>query len=840
VAPRAAGTARQQGPPLSGQATREGTMKKSKLVMVGNGMAGVRTLEELLKIAPDLYDITVFGAEPHPNYNRILLSPVLAGEQTLEQIVLNDWSWYEDHHITLHAGYTVTQVDRTRRMVHATNAAGETVSVPYDRLIMATGSNPFMLPIPGKDLQGVLAYRDIADTQAMIDAAAHYKHAVVIGGGLLGLEAANGLMKRGMQVAVVHGSEWLMERQLDDVAGKMLQKSLQERGMQFLMKAQTQELLADDAGRVRAVRFKDGSEVSADLVVMAVGIRPNVALAQNMRLHVNRGIVVNDTMQTTTDARIYAVGECAEHRGVAYGLVAPLFEQGKVAANHLAEFGIGRYQGSLTSTKLKVTGIDLFSAGDFMGGEGTEEIVMSDPGAGLYKKLVLKNDKLVGACLYGNTVDGSWYFKLLRDGRPVSDLRDKLMFGESNIGDSGHAGQNKAASMPDDAEVCGCNGVTKGTICKAIKEKGLFTLDEVRKHTKASASCGSCTGLVEQILMATVGGDYSATPKTKPVCACTDHGHQAVRDAIRANKLLSKEEVFAFMEWKTPNGCPTCRPAINYYLISTWPKEALDDPQSRAINERSHANIQKDGTYSVVPRMWAGETTADELRRIADVVDKYKIPAVKVTGGQRIDLLGVKKEDLQGVWNDIGMPCGHAYGKSLRTVKTCVGSEWCRFGTQDSTQMGRDLERALWRMYAPHKVKLAVSGCPRNCAESGIKDVGVIGVDSGWEIYVAGNGGIKTEVAHFFTKVKTAEEVLEVSGAFLQLYREEGWYLERTVHYIARVGLDYAKKKVLEDHANRKALWARLQAALEGEPDPWFEGEKARVDARQFIPIAVA
>ena len=815
-------------------------MKKSKLVMVGNGMAGVRTLEELLKIAPDLYDITVFGAEPHPNYNRILLSPVLAGEQTLEQIVLNDWSWYEDNHITLHAGYTVTQVDRTRRMVHATNAAGETLSVAYDRLIMATGSNPFMLPIPGKDLQGVLAYRDIADTQAMIDAAAHYKHAVVIGGGLLGLEAANGLMKRGMQVAVVHGSEWLMERQLDDVAGKMLQKSLQERGMQFLMKAQTQELLADDAGRVRAVRFKDGSEVSADLVVMAVGIRPNVALAQSMRLHVNRGIVVNDTMQTTTDARIYAVGECAEHRGVAYGLVAPLFEQGKVAANHLAEFGIGRYQGSLTSTKLKVTGIDLFSAGDFMGGEGTEEIVMSDPGAGLYKKLVLKDDKLVGACLYGNTVDGSWYFKLLRDGRPVSDLRDKLMFGESNIGDSGHAGQNKAASMPDDAEVCGCNGVTKGTICKAIKEKGLFTLDEVRKHTKASASCGSCTGLVEQILMATVGGDYSATPKTKPVCACTDHGHQAVRDAIRANKLLSKEEVFAFMEWKTPNGCPTCRPAINYYLISTWPKEALDDPQSRAINERSHANIQKDGTYSVVPRMWAGETTADELRRIADVVDKYKIPAVKVTGGQRIDLLGVKKEDLQGVWNDIGMPCGHAYGKSLRTVKTCVGSEWCRFGTQDSTQMGRDLERALWRMYAPHKVKLAVSGCPRNCAESGIKDVGVIGVDSGWEIYVAGNGGIKTEVAHFFTKVKTAEEVLEVSGAFLQLYREEGWYLERTVHYIARVGLDYAKKKVLEDHANRKALWARLQAALEGEPDPWFEGEKARVDARQFIPIAVA
>ena len=812
-------------------------MKKMQLVMVGNGMAGVRTLEELLKIAPDLYEITIFGAEPHPNYNRILLSPVLAGEQTLEQIVLNDWAWYAEHGITLHAGCTVTEVNRARRTVQAVRGTGETISVPYDRLILATGSNPFMLPIPGKDLDGVLAYRDIADTQAMIDAAAQYRHAVVIGGGLLGLEAANGLMKRGMQVTVVHAGEWLLDRQLDPTAGQMLQKALQERGMAFLMQAQTEALLGNAAGRVQAVRFKGGSEIPADLVVMAVGIRPNTALAESMRLHVDRGIVVGDTMQTTTDPRIYAVGECAAHRGIAYGLVAPLFEQGRVAANHLAEFGIGRYLGSQTSTKLKVTGIDLFSAGDFMGGAGTEEIVMSDPGAGQYKKLVLKDDKLVGACLYGNTVDGSWYFQLLREGRSVAELRSSLMLGQSNLGEGGHAGQNQAAAMPDDAEVCGCNGVTKGTICKAIKEKGLFTLDEVRKHTKASASCGSCTGLVEQLLMATVGGAYAANSAAKPVCACTEHGHQAVRDAIRTHHLVSKEEVFAFMEWQTPDGCPGCRPAINYYLISTWPKEALDDPQSRAINERSHANIQKDGTYSVIPRMWGGETNAAELRRIADVVDKYQIPGVKVTGGQRIDLLGVKKEDLPGVWRDIGMPCGHAYGKSLRTVKTCVGSEWCRFGTQDSSQLGRDLERALWRMYAPHKVKLAVSGCPRNCAESGIKDVGIIGVDSGWEIHIAGNGGIKTEVAQFFTKVKTAEEVLEISGAFLQLYREEGWYLERTTHYVARVGLEHVRQKVLEDAANRQALWARLQAALEGEPDPWFEGDKARVDARQFIPI---
>jgi nitrite reductase (NADH) large subunit len=826
-------------------------MNKPKLVMIGNGMAGVRTLEELFKLAPDMYDVTVFGAEPHPNYNRILLSPVLAGEQTLQDIVLNDWSWYEEHHITLHAGWIVTTVDRQRRVVHARNAQGDTCQTPYDRLLMATGSNPFILPIAGNTLEGVLAYRDIADTQAMIDAALTYQHAVVIGGGLLGLEAANGLVLRGMQVTVVHVLPTLMERQLDAVAGKMLQKSLEDRGLKFLMGAQTQALLGHQnegqSGRVKAVQFKDGREIPADLVVMAVGIRPNTSLAQDMHLHCDRGIVVDDTMQTVTDARIYSVGECAAHRGVAYGLVAPLFEQAKVAANHLAQFGIGRYTGSLTSTKLKVTGIDLFSAGNFLGSvsgraedANCEEIVMSDPSAGVYKKLVVQNDRLVGACLYGDTVDGSWYFKLLRDGRSVADIRDQLMFGESNIGDAGHEGHNKAAAMADSDEVCGCNGVSKGSICKAIKDKGLFTLDEVRKHTKASASCGSCTGLVEQILMFTAGGDYSATPKTKAMCGCTEHGHQAVRDAIVLHQLLTIPDVFKFMAWGTPNGCASCRPAINYYLISSWPKVAKDDPQSRFINERSHANIQKDGTYSVIPRMWGGETTADELRRITNAVDKYKIPTVKVTGGQRIDLLGVKKEDLQAVWKDIGMPSGHAYAKALRTVKTCVGSEWCRMGTQDSTQMGKDLERAMWRMYAPHKVKFAVSGCPRNCAESGIKDVGIIGVDSGWEMHIAGNGGIKTEVAHFFTKLKTAQEVLEYTGAFMQLYREEGWYLERTVHYVKRVGLDHVKRRILDDAEGRQALWERLQFSLDGEPDPWFEMDKAAVDTRQFDKLTIS
>ena len=802
--------------------------------MVGNGMAGVRTLEELLKIAPDVYDITVFGAEPHANYNRILLSPVLAGEMTVRDIMLNDVDWYERNGIRLHLGKEVVKIERAARRVTAADGTTES----YDRLLLATGSNPFILPVPGKDLEGVITYRDIGDTNAMIEASKRYWHAVVIGGGLLGLEAANGLKLRGMNVTVVHLMEWLMERQLDRTAAQLLQQSLEAKGLHFLLKTQTSEIVGNAQGRARAVRFKDGSEIVADLVVMAVGIRPNTALAESAGLHCSRGIVVNDTMQTF-DPRVYAVGECAAHRGVAYGLVAPLFEMAKVCANHLANFGIGRYAGSVTSTKLKVTGIDLFSAGEFTGGAGTEDIVLNDAQGGVYKRIVLRDNRVVGAVLYGDTVDGSWYLQLLRDRQDVAGIRDNLMFGQNQLGNTGHQGQNRAVAMADSMEVCGCNGVPKGAIVRAIKEKGLFTLEDVRKHTKASSSCGSCTGLVEQILASTVGGAYQPQEaKSKPMCGCTDHTHEEVRKAIREHRLLSISAAMQFLEWRTPNGCASCRPAINYYLICAWPDAAQDDPQSRFINERAHANIQKDGTFSVVPRMFGGVTSPDQLRRIADVAEKYRIPTVKVTGGQRIDLLGVRKEDLPGVWRDLDMPSGHAYAKALRTVKTCVGSEWCRFGVQDSTNMGIELEKALWRMYAPHKVKMAVSGCPRNCAESGIKDVGVIGVDSGWEIYVAGNGGIKTEVAQFLVKVKTREEVLEYAGAFLQLYREEARYLDRTVHYVRRVGLDHIKKRIVEDAPNRKALWGRLQHALEGEPDPWKEraAGKAREEYQALEP----
>jgi len=398
---------------------------RKQLVVIGNGMAGIRTVEELLKIAPDQYEITVFGAEPHPNYNRIMLSPVLAGEQTLDDIVLNSVDWYAQHGITLHMGKPVTEVDRSRRIV----TAADGTQARYDRLLLATGSQPFVLPVPGHDLHGVISYRDIADTNAMIQAAQEHRHAVVIGGGLLGLEAANGLTARGMQVTVIHLADWLLERQLDRTAAKLLQANLAERGIEFALNAHTAACLGDETGRVRAVQLQDGREIPADLVVMAAGVRPDVRLATQIGLQCNRGVLVSDTLQTLTDPRIYAVGECANHRGTAYGLVAPLYEQAVVCANHLADFGIGRYLGSQVSTKLKVTGIDLFSAGDFMGGEGTEAIVLKDPLRGVYKKLVLKGDMLVGACLYGDIHDGSWYFDLIKQGQNIAAQRSTLAFG---------------------------------------------------------------------------------------------------------------------------------------------------------------------------------------------------------------------------------------------------------------------------------------------------------------------------------------------------------------------------------------------------------------------------
>ena len=800
-----------------------------KLVIIGAGMASGRVLEHLFETAPDAYEVTLFNAEPRGNYNRIMLSPVLSGEKSYEEIVTHDDGWYAAHNVTCRFGERVTGIDRERKIV-----SGENGDVAYDRLIFATGSDPFIIPCEGHTLPGVVSYRDLDDTNAMIDACNPGARAVVIGGGLLGLEAAAGLRLRGMDVTVLHLMGHLMERQLDAAAGYLLKKDLERRGIEVKLQASTKRILG--TGRVEGVELEDGTILPADIVVMAVGIRPSVALAKEAGLAVGRAIHV-DAQMKTSDENVFAVGECVEFDGTLFGLVAPLYEQARVLAKSL----IGEddvFAVRQLSTKLKVTGCDLFSAGDFASGEDREDIVFRDPARGVYKRLVLKEDKLIGAVMYGDTADGNWFFGLMKDGTDISEMRDTLIFGPAFQGGGALDPMAAVAALPADAEICGCNGVCKGRIVEAI-EGGADSLDAVRATTKASGSCGTCTGLVEQLLAVTLGDDFQM-PTSKPVCGCTDLTHEDVRRLIKSQELKSQPAVWQELGWTTPNGCHVCRPAVNYYLLADWPVEYRDDPQSRFVNERKHANIQKDGTFSVVPRMWGGITTADELRAIADAADKYNVPTVKVTGGQRIDLLGVRGEDLPAMWADLnraGLVSGHAYAKGLRTVKTCVGTDHCRFGTQDSTGLGVKLEKALWGSWTPHKVKMGVSGCPRNCAEATCKDVGIVCVDSGFEIGVGGAAGMDVKAVEPLVKVATEAEAMEWTIAFVQLYRENAKYLDRPYKWIAKVGLDWVRER-LADEAER----ARLVAAFDlsqsiYQKDPWAERARAE-EAEKFQPLA--
>ena len=810
------------------------TDPREHLVVIGNGMAGMRTVEEMLKLpGGKRYRITVFGAEPHVNYNRIMLSSVLAGDKSVDDIVINSREWYEENGITLITGDAVKKIDREARTV--TSAAG--VTVPYDKILLATGSRPLAPPIPGLGLPGTCAFRDIADVDKMLAAAKTHKRAVVIGGGLLGLEAAWGLKQRGMSVALVHLMPTLMERQLDAAAGQLLQRDLDRRGIAFFTNGQTEEIIGTE--RVEGVQLADGRFIPTDLVVLAIGIRPNIDLAKAADLDVNRGIVVTDDMRTT-DPDIFAVGECVEHRGAVFGLVAPIWDQAKVCAARLTGDEGARFTSRALSTSLKITGVDVFSAGALMAeGESDDEITLRDDNRGLYKKIVVRDGKLVGAVLYGDVADGQWYLGLIQGKTGISELRDKLVFGRA-FAESLPAGKTgpDVASLPDDAQICGCNGVSKGSIVCAIREKNLASLSQVRSHTKASASCGQCTGLVEALLADTLGG--AVEQKAPSICDCTTAGHDEVRQAILAQGLKTMEAVRTTFGWKKAEGCHKCRPALNYYLLCAWPGEYVDDYRSRFINERVHANIQKDGTYSVVPRMWGGVTTPSELHAIASVAEKFNIPTVKVTGGQRIDLLGVQKEDLPAVWSDLnkaGLVSGHAYAKGLRTVKTCVGSEWCRFGTQDSTGLGIKLEKLCWGSWTPHKVKFAVSGCPRNCAEATIKDMGVVCVEAGYDILVGGNGGIDVRVTDPLVRVTSEDAVMEYAGAFMQIYREEAHYLERTAPWIARVGIDYVKKRLVEDNEGRRALNARfIYSQKFAQDDPWA-ARAGGMDAHEFAKL---
>jgi len=801
---------------------------KEKLVIIGNGMAPGRMLEYLLESEPDKFDVTIYNAEPRVNYNRLMLSPVLSGEKTYQDIITHDDQWYVKNDIVLHKNTPVSHIDTHEKTI--STDCGKTES--FDKLVIATGSSPIIIPLPGHNLPGVLVYRDLDDVEAMLEASERSKTAVVIGGGLLGLEAAAGLHEQGMKVTVVHLADHLMEKQLDKPAGLLLEQSIRDKGIDIFTGANTKEITGSE--KVNGVLLDDGTQINADLVVMAVGIRPSVSLADDAGITVNRGIVVDDQMRTSVPD-VYALGECAEHQGVCYGLVAPLYEMAKVLASELTQDSAA-YAGTVLSTKLKVSDIKLFSAGEFLEGQEDEEIVVRDASMGVYRRLILKDDVIKGIVLYGDTTDSAWYLDLLKSQTNVAEYRSTLLFGQAFQGGADADPTAAVAALADDAEICGCNGICKSKVVSSI-QGGSNTLDAVRKNTKASASCGTCTGLVEQLLTLTLGDAY-ARSEVAAMCGCTSLGHADVRRLIKAKSLQTIDAVMQELEWTSSCGCAKCRPALNYYLICEWPDVYADDYQSRFINERVHANIQGDGTFSVVPRMWGGVTSSNELRAIADVVDKYEVPMVKVTGGQRIDMLGVKKDQLPAVWHDLGKAgfvSGHAYAKGLRTVKTCVGKQWCRFGTQDSTGLGIRLEKYLWGSWTPAKVKLAVSGCPRNCAEATCKDIGVICVESGFDLHFAGAAGLDIKGTEVLGHVDSEDEVVEHVAALLQMYREQGFYLERIYKWAKRVGLEEIRKQIMDDAGMRSAYSERFtQSQAVAQHDPWAERATRTVHTHEY------
>lgn len=828
------------------ETTRLPGQARSRLVVVGNGMAGARTVEEILsRGGGELFDITMFGDEPYGNYNRIMLSHVLSGEETEEDIFLNTMDWYAEHDITLRAGVRVTRVDRFAKVVFSDD--GE--STPYDRLIFATGSRAFMPKMEGMYLPGgrgaadslipgVFAFRTLDDTRQMVAyaRAAEHRRAVVVGGGLLGLEAARGLQNYGMEVDVVHSAQHLMNAQMGPEGGDILLKSLERLGFRVHTGTYTTAVLGGD--KVRGVRLKDGAELPCDLMVVAAGVRPNTDVAVTSGFSVERAIVVDDFMHTAEDDDVYAVGECAQHRGQVYGLVAPLWEQAVVLADNITETDVTHaYLGSRMTTKLKVAGVEVASMGVSAPERDTDEhIVYSEPSKGTFKSIVIRDDKIIGATLLGDSSKVAFLQQAFDRGLPLPQERVELLF---DIG--GPAAEVGVAELADDAQICNCNGVSKKTICDTVAS-GIKSVSGVMDKTRAGKGCGSCKLLVAQVVEYAAGGAVEEDPSAGWYVPGIPMDKPALMQAIRDHELRSVSSVFELL---APEGAEDAKSKMGLasLLRMMWGADYIDEKGARFVNDRVHANIQKDGTFSVVPQMRGGVTTAEQLRRIADVADKYDVPLVKLTGGQRIDLLGIRKEDLPAVWEDLGMPSGYAYGKSFRTVKTCVGQEFCRFGTGDSTRLGVDIETRMQGMESPAKMKLAVSGCPRNCAESLVKDVGIVAIEGGrWEIYVGGAAGAHIRKGDLLCTVDSPEEAKLVTGRFLQYYRESAKWLERTYAWVPRVGIDHVRAVVVDDS---EGIAARLDAAVQEHADtyvdPWTEGREP-VSPGQFrtsLPLEV-
>lgn len=761
-------------------------------------MAGLRCVEAIIMNDPNAFEITIFGSEPHVNYNRILLSTVLQGNNSFEDIAINERNWYTKHNIQLFTGETVVKIDKETQKIKTDKRR----EVYYDKLIIATGSVPFILPVTGVDKEGVIAFRTIEDCQKMIENSRKYKKAVVIGGGLLGLEAARGLLNLGMEVNVVHIAEHLMERQLDSTASILLQKELENQGMHFLLQKETQEIIGNE--RVERVRFKDGTELEADLVVMAAGVRPNIQLAKESGIDINRAIIVNDYLETSV-ANIYAVGECAEHQGIVYGLVKPLYEQGEVLAKHICEMKCQGYQGSVLSTQLKVSGVELFSVGDFLGDETTKSITTFDELDGIYKKVVFQGRKIIGAVLYGDTKASTRLLDMILKRQEVSSEEKGALFQTPGTT------EGLIASMANHDIICHCNAVSKGAIIDAVQNKGLTTVEQVKQCTKASGSCGGCKPAVTELLAYIQSNLSDEANVQKVMCPCTTLTEDEVVYQMQLQDLTSVQAVMDVLEWGNNEGCSICRPALSYYLGMIHP-EYETRQKTLFINDQKNATVQSNNHYSVIPQMYGGMTNAKDLRKIANVADKYDISQVAITSEQRIHLMGVKKEDLPGVWADLDMPLSSKYGNTVQNVKTCIGEHVCQCDKQQSLSLAVDLEKRFEHLLTPYRIKMGISACMHNGAGSTTKDIGVMGVDRGWEIYVGGSSGRNVRAGELLCVAGTNEEAIEIIIGFIQYYRETANYLERTWQWIERVGLIHVRE-VLFDKELSQQLSQRLEMA---------------------------
>ncbi|PTR45418.1 nitrite reductase (NADH) large subunit [Rhodococcus sp. OK611] len=810
-----------------------------RLVVIGNGMAGARTVEEILaRGGRDQFDITMIGDEPYGNYNRIMLSHVLAGESSTddEDLILNPMSWYRENGVTLYAGDRAIRLDRFAKTVTCESDR----EVNYDVLIVATGSNTFfpnmdgLRETDGRLARGVFGFRTIADTNGMLQMAQAEDDvsAVVIGGGLLGLEAAYGLRTQGLTVNVVHSPGHLMNQQLDERGGSVLRAKIEALGVGVHTSVRTDAVLRDEQGRVTGVAFTDGSSLAADMVVVTAGIRPNTELARAGGLVIERGIVVDDQMRCEDEGSVYAVGECAQHRGELYGLVAPVWEQAVVLAEHLTGSNPeAAYEGSRSTTKLKVAGVDVAAMG-VKGPEldDDEFLQFYDSRNGTYKNVVVRDGKLIGATLMGEVGKAGMLTQAFDGKIELPEDRLSLLF---DLADGGAA--TSAADLPDDTQVCNCNGVSKGDIVSCV-HAGASSLGEVIAKTRAGKGCGSCKGLVADIVACAAGGALVPDPSADWYVPCIPMTKAELISAIREQDLRAVSQVFTALAADGAEDAGSKMPLASL-LRTIWGPDWVDERGALFINDRVHANIQRDGTFSVVPQMKGGVTTPDQLRRIADVADKYQVPLVKVTGGQRIDLLGIRKEDLPKVWGDLDMPSGYAYGKSMRTVKTCVGSDFCRYGLGDSTALGIALEDRFQGLETPAKLKLAVAGCPRNCSEALCKDFGVVSVgEDRWEIYVGGAAGAHIRKGDLLATVESSDAVLDVAGRFIQYYREDAKWLERTYAWVPRVGLEHLQAILIRDEEGAVAgLDERMAIAIAGYRDPWQERTEPKSPA-QFVP----